>query len=479
MTVVCLFVHLVGQLGEAASATLPKPDLSRMEPVVQRQVQEEIAALEKVIGQPGAEPAALADAFGRCGMVYAAYELSADAETCFRQAAERAPGDFRWPYYLGALAQKRNDLDAARTFFERVLTLRPGAAPARRRLGEIELAAGHGEAARADFTALLKEDAAFAAAAHYGLGRVEMLRGDAAGATAALPHFETAFAQQPNAAALHYQLGMAYRKLGQTDKARVHLAAFSGSPGESSVGAPDPLIDALAHLNGGTRQHVIAGTQALQAGNPAAAADELRKALAADPRDAGTWAKLGAAQERLNDAKGAEESYRQALAVDPSSVRAHYNLGSLLAERGERKEGIEHLEAALRLDPQLTDARFNLATALLETGEPLRALVQYDVLIQRSPGDAVAHYDRGTTLLLLGRAAEAEKELKEVAAAAPEAVEPAASHARALAALGRFAEAAAEQRRAVDLAGKSGRSDLPALRACLQQLEQGHPCPAP
>jgi len=450
-----------------------------MEAVVQRQVQDEIAALEKVVAQPGADPAAVADAFGRCGMLYAAYELSADAETCFRQAAERAPGDFHWPYYLGALAQKRNDLDAARTFFERVLALRPGAVPADRRLGEIELAAGHGEIARTHFNALLAADPAFAAAAHFGLGRVEMLRGDAAGATAALPHFEAALALQPNASVLQYQLGMAYRKLGQAEKARTHLAAYSATHPESSVGAPDPLIDALARLNSGTRQHVIAGTQALQAGNAALAADELRKALAVDPRDAEAWSKLGAALTRLNDLKGAEESYRKALAVDPSSVRAHYNLGSLLAERGERKEGIEHLEAALRLDPQLTDARFNLATALLEAGEPLRALVQYDVLLQRSPDDAVAHYSHGTTLLLLGRAGEAEKELKAVAAAAPEAVEPAAGHARSLAALKRFAEAAAEQRRAVDLAGKAGRSDLPALRSCLQMYEQGHPCPAP
>jgi tetratricopeptide (TPR) repeat protein len=453
---------------------LPKPDLSRMEAVVQSQVRDEIAALEKAIEQAGADPARLADAFGRCGMIYAAYELSADAETCFRQAAERAPADFRWPYYLGALAQKRSDLDAARTFFERVLTLRPGAAPARRRLGEIELAAGHGEAARAHFTALLKEDPAFAAAAHFGLGRVEMLRGDADGATAALAHFEAAFAQQPRASVLHYQLGMAHRKLGQAEKARAHLAAY----GEAPVEAPDPLIDALARLNAGTRQHVIAGTQALQEGRPAVAAEELRKALAADPRDAEVWSKLGVALQRLQDPAGAEESYRRALEVDPSAARPHYNLGSLLARRGERKAGIEHLETAVRLDPQLVDARFNLATALLESGETARALAQYDAIVERSPEDAVAHYDRGTTLLLLGRAAEAEKELGAVVAAAPEAVEPAAGHARALAALGRFKEAAGEQRRAVDLAEKSGNSDLPALRACLQMYTQGHACPA-
>lgn len=470
-----LVAWAAGAAGAAeAAGSIPQPDLSRMEPVVRAQIEEEIGAVTKVVESSAADPHELAAAFGRCGAVYAAYELSAGAEECFRKAAVRAPEDPRWPYYLGSLAQKRSDLDAARTSFERVLTLRPGDPPTLRRLGELELAAGHTDAARARFTALLASDPAYAAAAHDGLGRVEMLRGDAAGATAAAAHFEEALARQPRATSVHYQLGMAYRKLGQADKARAHLAAFAEAP----VAAPDPLIDALAGLNTGTRQHVIAGTQALQAGRPADAAAEYRQALAAQPRNAEVWGNLGIALQRMQDFAGAEESYRKALEVDPGAVRAHYNLGSLLARRGAHQEGIEHLQTAVRLDPDLVDARFNLATALLESGDAAGALAQYDEILKRSPGDLVARYNRGTTLLRLGRAREAAEELGQVAAAAPEAVEPAAGHAGALAALGRFGEAAGEQRRAVDLAGRAGRPDLPALRACLELYEKGRPCPA-
>lgn len=452
---------------------LPQPDLSRMEPAVRGQLEQEIAALKKVVESPAAAPAALAEAFGRCGEVYAAYELSAAAVACFENAAARAPQDPRWPYYLGFLAQKRNDLDAARSDFERVLSLRRGDPPALRRLGELELAAGGLAASRSRFAALLAGDPAYAAAAHYGLGRLDMLRGDAAGARAAVTHFEAVLASQPQASLVYYQLGMAYRRLGQTEQARAHLAAF----GEVPVAAPDPLIDELARLNAGTRRHADAGAQALQEGRLQTAVQELRQALETAPRDAKVWSNLGVAQQRLHDPAAAEESFRKAVEIDPGAARAHYNLGSLLAQRGERQAGIEHLETAVRLDPDLMDARFNLATALLESGETARALAQYEAILARSPGDMVARYNRGTTLLRLGRAGEAEEELGRVAAAAPEAVEPAVGHASALAALRRFDAAAGEQRRAVDLAAHAERQDLPALRSCLQLYEQGRACP--
>jgi len=446
-----------------------------MEPAVRRQIEEEMASVAQILANPASDPRARAEAFGRCGRQLAAYELSEGAQECFEKAARAAPQDPRWPYYLGAAAQKRSDLDAARSFFERALALQPGDPAALRRLGELELAAGRLPAAQARFEQLLARDPAYAVAAQDGLGRVAMQNGDPGKAA---EHFEAALALQPQASILHYQLGMAYRKLGQADKARAHLSAY----GQSPVTAPDPLIDQLAHLNAGVRQHVIAGTQAFQAGRFAAAVEEYRLALAADPADADVWANLGAALQKTGDAAGAEASFRRALAAGPQHARAHYNLGSLLAARGERadlkKEGIEHLEAAVRLDPEAKGARYNLATALLEAGEPARALAQYDEIVKRTPADAMAHYQRGLTLLLLQKPGEALEELQAVAAAAPGAVEPRTGLARALAALGRFGEAAAAQSQAVEIAARTGRADLGSLRSCLQLYQQGRPCPA-
>lgn len=447
-----------------------------MEPAVRRQVEEEMASVAQALANPASDPRARAEAFGRCGRQLAAYELSEGAQECFEKAARAAPEDPRWPYYLGAAAQKRSDLEAARSFFERALALRPGNLPALRRLGELELAAGRLPAAQARFEQLLAANSpAFAAAAQDGLGRVAMQGGDA---QKAVEHFEAALALQPQAAILHYQLGMAWRKLGQTDKARVHLSQYG--QGGQAVKAPDPLIDQLSHLNSGARQHVIAGTQAFQAGRFAAAVEEYRQALAADPADADVWASLGAALQKTGDAAGAEESFRKALAADPNHARAHYNLGSLLAARGERaglKEGIEHLETAVRLDPEAKGARYNLATALLAAGEPARALAQYDEIIKRTPADAMAHYQRGLALLALQKPDEALEELQAVAEAAPGAVEPQTGLARALAYLGRFGEAAAAQSRAVEAAATTGRPDLEALRSCLQLYQQGRSCP--
>jgi tetratricopeptide (TPR) repeat protein len=452
-----------------AAETLPKPDTSRMEPAVRKQVEEEMAAVSQVVADPKAEPAALAEAFGRCGRQLAAYELSEGAQECFGKAARYAPQDPRWPYYLGALAQKRSDLDGARSFFERALALQPGDPSTLLRLAELDLSAGRLPAAQARFQELLDRDPAFAAAALDGLGRVAMQGGDA---KTAAERFEAALARQPQASLLHYQLGMAYRKLGEADKARLHLSQY----GQIAVKAPDPLIEELARLNAGVRQHVIAGTKAFQAGQFATAMDEYRQALAADPGNADVWANLGAALQKQGDAAGAEESYRRAVAANPNHARAHYNLGTLLAARGERREGIEHLEAAVRLDPEGKGARFNLATALMEAGEPARALAQYDEIIRRTPADAMAHYQRGLALLALQKPEEALGELQAVAEAAPGAVEPQVGLARALAALGRFGEAAAAQGRAAELAEKAGRPEAGALRACWERYQAGRGC---
>jgi Flp pilus assembly protein TadD len=457
-----------------AAETLPKPDTARMEPAVRRQIEEEMASIAQALAAPNADAHALAEAYGRCGRQLAAYELTAPAEECFGKAAQHAPQDPRWPYYLGAAAQKRSDLDAARTFFERALALKPGDPPTLLRLGELELASGHLPAAQSRFEQLLAADPAYAAAARDGLGRVALKSGDAQTAKA-VEHFEAALALQPQASLLHYQLGIAYRKLGESGKARLHLSQYAQG-GQTAVKAPDPLIEELARLNAGARQHVIAGTQAFQAGRFAVAVEEYRQALAADPGDADVWANLGAALQKTGDAAGAEESFRRALAADPNHARAHGNLGSLLAARGARREGIEHLQAAVRLDPEAKAARFNLATALLEAGEPAAALAQYDEIVKRAPADAMAHYQRGLTLLALSKPADALPELQAVADAVPNAVEPQTGLARALAALGRFGEAAAAQSRAVEIAAQTGRPDSAALRSCLQSYQQGKPC---
>jgi Tfp pilus assembly protein PilF len=347
-----------------------------MEPVVRDQVE---AARRSLAAAPTLPAAAAADVYGEAGKTFLLYALGTAAMPCLENAAALAPGDVRWAYYAGALAQRVGDLERARRHLRRAAELQSPFPAALYRLGEVELLRGDLAAADRAFTAALALPGT-AAAARFGLGRVALQRGDA---RAAVEQLEAVLQAQPQAAIVHAPLAAAYRRLGQLDKARAQAAAY----GSGEVSFVDVLMGQLQAANAGNMRRIAAATEAYNRGSYSAAAEEIRQAIAVDPQDVRSWMLLGHAQERLGDAAGAEQSYRRAVELDPNHARGRLSLGTLLAERGARGEAIEQLSAAVRLRPDLADARFNLAKALAEEGRLPEALAQCDALLQLRPQD--------------------------------------------------------------------------------------------
>jgi Tfp pilus assembly protein PilF len=368
-------LFLVGAAAMDGRTLLPVPpvDVSAMEPAVRQQVEAARQSLAAVPGLPAPEAAAR---FGEAGQIFLLYALLAAATPCFENAAALAPRDFRWAYYAGIAAQGR-DVERARERFQRAAALHSPFPTAQLRLGEVEILRGDLESASRAFTAAL----AFpdtAPAAHFGLGRVALQRGDA---RLAAEHLEAALAAQPEASIVHAPLAIAYRRLGQLDKAQAQAAARGNQP----VRFPDALMNQVQAANAGNMLRIATATNALRQGRVAEAAEELRQAIAVDPEDLRAWLNLGIAEERLGDVAAAEKSYRRAVEIDPDSARARYNLGTLLAAHGARGEAIGQLQAAVRLQPDSLDARFNLVTALAEEGRLAEALAQCDALLQIVP----------------------------------------------------------------------------------------------
>jgi tetratricopeptide (TPR) repeat protein len=436
---------LAGLLALPASAAapdllaVPAVDTAAMEPAVREQLEAARRSLEGAIQRlpagSSSSSSELAEAFGRCGRLYALYKLNAAARICFENAARLAPADPRWAYTLGAMLQVTGDFVAAEGRLGRALELRPGDPATLIRLGEVRLQLGQTAAARQAFEAALPL-AGTAAAAHFGLGRLALASGDA---RAAAGHFEAVLASQPGASEVRSPLAMAYRKLGRLDDARAALAGY----GDGRVTFPDPLLEQVAALGAGSRQLVAAGTTALRGKRFAEAAEAFHKALETDPGDGALWVSYGVALAGLGDAAGAERSYRKAIELEPANARAHYNLGTMLAARGAGRKAIEQLETAVRLDPASRDALFNLGQALAAGGEPARALDAYERLLKLNPQDTVARFQHAQTLSALGRHAEAAAELATVAGAAPGEAAPRLAQARALLLAGRDAEARA------------------------------------
>ena len=80
------------------------------------------------------------------------------------------------------------------------------------------------------------------------------------------------------------------------------------------------------------------GAARFEAGDPIGAASAFRRALAVNPEDAQSWARLGESLVRANQGQvdaDAEAAFRQALSRDPDQLGARYFIGEAALERGD------------------------------------------------------------------------------------------------------------------------------------------------
>ncbi|MEM7480895.1 MAG: tetratricopeptide repeat protein [Acidobacteriota bacterium] len=369
--------------GETSGAVpIPSVDLDALEQDVADQIRAQRREVEEVLHHPRATNLRKANAYGDMGRVFHAYALAEAAEACYRNALRFAPEDFRWPYYLGYLLQHKSRLEEAITFYRRALELLPVSIAAQVHLGEIYLALNRPEEAKKFFQGALdvgpKEPAALA-----GLGQVALSQkryNDAAG------HLGDALERVPQARMLHYPLALAYRGLGDEDKARWHLARR----GEVGVRPPDPLIKELEAFRSGERVHLLSGRAAFRAGQFEDAIAGFRKAVAAKPDSARARINLATALSAAGQAEEAEKELRIVIRVAPENPTARYNLGALLIARNALPEALEQLQKAVRLAPEDAAARLDLAETLERSDRSAEALPHFEAAREQSPGEVRA-----------------------------------------------------------------------------------------
>lgn len=162
---------------------------------------------------------------------------------------------------------------------------------------------------------------------------------------------------------------------GQGDQpfaARVEAWAMSTEPLEPAQAAA--VIEREVRLAPDDRRMLtLLGSARFQAGDPVGAASAFRRALAINPNDGQSWARLGESLVRASDGRigpDAEAAFREALKHDPGQLGALYFLGEAAETRGEASETRRFwtpLIAALTpADPRRTDLERRLAA--LEAG---------------------------------------------------------------------------------------------------------------
>ena len=353
-----------------------------------------------------------ADAWGEMGFVYHAHGLLEAASTCYRNAGALAPQDVRWPHSLGALERERGRLEPAKAALEKALELAPGNLPGLIYLGDIDLQLGNTEdAARLAQQALEISDSSPAVLDL--AGRVSMHQQQY---ETAIDFFEFALAQVPEASRLNYELGMAYRALGDLDKAREQLA----QSGKIGVKAPDRLLDMIDDQRTGERLLLLEGRRAFNAGDYSSAAAAFQRAVDAEPESLRARVNLASALAYSGSAPQAVEELNYVLEKEPDHEEALFNLGAIYRASGDWNRAVELLTRSLDVQPEDLGARYELGLAYRGLGQLETALDHLEHVALERPMDGWAQHYHGDTLARLGRYQESLQVLKEAYQLQPE-----------------------------------------------------------
>ena len=491
------------------------PDLSTTDAFVSDQIRAEYAALMEILETPGSGPIVRGEAYSEVGRLLMAAALLDPAEPFLLRAQAELPGDTRWPYYLGHLYSTQGALDKSVAAFERVLELRHDDAVTMISLGDVHLLRGDPDAAEPLFRQQLTLQPN-SVVANVGLGRAALAKSEYA---RAVRHLEAALALSENrAVGVHYPLALAYRGLGEQDKAEEHLRQRA----DVRVLPEDPLMESLGELLESPTAYENRGNRALSDRRWAEAAEHFRMGLSMDPDNPTMRHRLGTALYQLGDSSAAAAQWQQIVEANPAFSLAHFSLGVLLEGAGLRSQAIEHFQAAVEHQATYVEARLGLAALLRRSGRLEESLSQYDqVAAQAISGDPrfeEAPFGAAITLVRMGRYQEASNRLRQgmseypgtpffahalarLWSGAPDAdvrdgraalsllrslpeefqrIDYGESLAMALAEAGQFTEAAALQREAIDLATRARRNDLlPRMRARLTRYEDSRPWRSP
>jgi len=486
------------------------PDFSVMAESVREQMHVQLALVRSAIEDGSQSSAALGVAYGDMGNLLLAASFFEAAGTCYGNAQILLPDDRRWPYYLGHVYRNTGPIDAAATAFERALELAPNDVATLVWLGDIYLDQGLVEAAEPLFSQALAIRPA-SAAARFGAGRVALTNGDSA---QAVQDFEAALAFRPQASTIHVPLAMAYRNLGDLDRAETHL----DQRGDVEVSPRDPLMQEVGSLLESAEAYNVRGGQAMDVDNWADAATWFRRGLELAPTDPSLHHRLGTALYQLADEAGAEAAFEAAIRADSGYVGARYSLGVLRAAAGRHQEAIDHFSVALEHDPVNIQARAQLAGVLGRSGRPSEALAEYDRVLEMDPAHQDAAFGYAMTLVRLERYADARTRLSadserypdhplfthalaRLLSAAPDdqvrdaslaqqlierlleqqqTIELGETTAMMLAELGEYGQAVAVQRDVLVAAQQAGLVDVTArLEVNLARYERGEPCRIP
>lgn len=380
----------------------PIPDslFESMEPAVRRQF---VEAARLVAASPRD-----AEANGRLGMLYHAYEFHVLAEPCYLRAAALAPDDLRWRAYLARVLLESGEWERCAGELDLVLAQRPDDVASLIYRADADRMRNRLDEAMAGYRRVI-EISPKTARAYCGAGRVLLRRGEL---TIAVGYLEEAIRLTSEYGTARYVLGQALRKLGRTEAAMQQLELAEQQRNEEPQ-VPDPLRQRLDALRTGAIDALHRGIDLLQQGQVEHAIALLEEAVRINPDLPEAHGQLGTALLKRGQLEHAEESLRRALNLDPNFVDALYNLGLIAHRRNDYSEAARHFALAVSIRPQHFDAHLGLGADLSRLGRADEAIEHLRAAARLRPDDPRPYKRLGSALAALGRYEEAIGHLRD------------------------------------------------------------------
>lgn len=143
------------------------------------------------------------------------------------------------------------------------------------------------------------------------------------------------------------------------------------------------------------------------------ALQEMRRAVAADPKNPTAHMLLGVAQYWNGQVDESIGSYRTALGLDPDSAQAYLLLGISYAWKGEGPASEAAFRKATELDPSRADAQMNLGSIRETRGDVPGALELFRKAIDLDKKNPLYRFQLGQLYRKLGRDSDAAEQLRE------------------------------------------------------------------
>ncbi len=398
---VCLGLMLaLGACSRVDPESLPPVPRVRFDtflPGVQAQLTEAYADVDK-------RPVSV-EANGHLAMLLQTYKQFSAADTMYARTRILAPDEFQWSYLHGIVQSAAGQPDAAITSFRTALGQTENYPMTKIRLAE--LLAGRGDVVEAD--ALYDDvlsNAPPMSEAFFSHGKflLEQERYDQS-----IAAFKQAIRMSGNLGAAYYQMGLAYRAVGERELAQQNFALAKKHEGYSADSS-DRYLNKLLPLNLSEtpfvhRAKVLAESGRLDEaarfiqmalernpdsvaahasmlglaatrGDFAAVDEHFEKAVAVAPRNAKVYFNLGMARIAEKRLVEAERAFAASIERDGTDPNAHVKLATLRHQRGKLRDARRHLERALELDPAHQAGNWLLGELELDAGDAQSAVAK-------------------------------------------------------------------------------------------------------